>query len=482
MRFGWMMPDRRQVLRSTGVALAGTALAGRGAAAESYSYAFTGQAIAPNPTEVKVDGSVAYAATGDSVTAVDVSDPRFPVLVDRARAPKAFWEDLKIGGSDGNVVSLSQDDSDPGGIVLFDATDPTSLRRGRLYRTGVGIHNHFVDDRRDVAYLCVNSPFTNPRMVIVDVTKGLADASTVDIPITRENVSNDDPVSAIFRLADVNPAMAEAGLNVCHDIYVERRGTREVAHVCFWDAGMVVVDVTDPTDPFAVAHFGAVEDADVAPRSTAEFFSRYVGMPGNAHYSKPTPNGDYLFVGAEAYPDPTGTAIPEEHGDIRVFDLSSMNLRSPLNTDTPTYDPTAPAPVEVIENPKEPRYGALRTSHNFDFTTDGTRFYSTWYQGGVRAYDVTDPTAVKELAAWIDPNGNAFWGAQALRGEATTLGNDRRFTIASDRNAEGLLVLELTTGGSGSTLSTPTRVDETATPAFMHGAVDPSAADLAIDG
>lgn len=497
------MPTRRSLLRTAGIATTGSLVFGGRVAAHdggetdhdhdcgddnhrdpAYGFDYAGNGIAPNPTEVKVRGSYAYLSTNDSVSVVDCSNPSLPVLVERAPAPGneppiRNWRDLKVGDIGGTpIVSMSQDNGNPGGVVIYDASDPENLERGRVYATGTGTHNHLIDPDRDVAYLTTNDPFTDPRIVIVDISGGLGDTKQVDVPVTRENVTPDDPVLSIFKLADVNEPMARAGINPAHEIFVERRGNgrnaHHVAHFCFWDAGLVSVDVSDPANPFAVAHFNALEDAGVPPRSTTEFQSRYIGMPGNTHYSKATPDGDYLFVGAEAYPDPTGTAIPEEHGDIKVFDLTEMNLRSPLNTDAPTYDPTAPEPVECIKPPAQPSYGALRTSHNFDFSEDGTRFYSAWYQGGIRAYDTSDPTEIVELASYINPNGNAFWGAQALAGEHTDAADDKRFAVGSDRNGRGIDVLELTSADSGSAADAPASVDGMATPEFMTGSLAPS--------
>ena len=105
--------------------------------------------------------------------------------------------------------------------------------------------------------------------------------------------------------------------------------------------------MTNPRDPFAVAHFNALEDAAVAPRSTTEFQGQYLGMPGNSHYSRPTPDGNYLFVGAEAYTEPTGLAFNPRPGDIKVFDLSELNCRSPLDSDSTNYDPMGPGTGRV---------------------------------------------------------------------------------------------------------------------------------------
>jgi hypothetical protein len=331
--------------------------------------------------------------------------------------------------------------------------------RGRAYATAGGTHNHFLDPNRDIAYLTNSDPFEDPRIILVDISNGLNDTERVDVPINRENVTDSDLVLSMFKLADIDEPMAKAGINPSHETFVERRGkgrgARNVAHICFWDAGVVSVNVTNPRDLFAVAHFNALEDAAVAPRSTTEFQGRYLGMPGNSHYSRPTPDDNYLFVGAEAYTEPTGLAINPQPGDIKVFDLSELNFRSPLDSDSPNYDPMAPEPVECIAPPKEPAEAALRTSHNFDITDDGTRLYSAWYQGGIRAYDVSDPENVTELAGFINLNGNAFWGAQALDGADTEVGNDRRFALGSDRNGKGIAVLELVNDGSGGETATP---------------------------
>ena len=60
-----------------------------------------------------------------------------------------------------------------------------------------------------------------------------------------------------------------------------------------------------------------------------------------------------------------------------------------------------------------------------------------------------------ELAGFINPNGNAFWGAQALDGADTEVGDDRRFALGSDRNSKGIAVLELVNDGSDGETATP---------------------------
>ncbi|MFB6151839.1 MAG: LVIVD repeat-containing protein [Haloarculaceae archaeon] len=65
------------------------------------------------------------------------------------------------------------------------------------------------------------------------------------------------------------------------------------------------------------------------------------------------------------------------------------------------------------------------TAHNFDIV-DGV-LYSSWYRGGVRVHDVSDPAAPVELASWADGSRASFWTARAaVPGEffvATSLRN-----------------------------------------------------------
>jgi len=93
------------------------------------------------------------------------------------------------------------------------------------------------------------------------------------------------------------------------------------------------------------------------------------------------------------------------------------------------------------------------TSHNFDVTE--TKVFTSWYQGGVRAFDLaplyagdgyedhpesaTDVDAPEEIAAF-DPDGMAFWTAENLN---SAQDGDTYFTIGSDIG-KGAVILELT--------------------------------------
>lgn len=404
-----MILDRRDLLRASGAALAGSALATPASAESTWSYELAGEALDPGTQEVDVQGDYAYTAQPSSIAVVDLGDPSTPLLAGTALGEGTDNADVKV---DGGVAGLAND-GDPGGVTFFDVTDSSSPRRVSFYEAASGVHNHFIDG--DYAYLCINDDFAYSRMVVVDVSD----------PANPESLEGSERGSGgAWMLRDAHPDMAEAGINPIHDIWVQD----DLAYMCFWDAGVVVADVSDPTDPTAVAHFGAAEDAGVKPDNDVELYRRYLGgHETNAHYVQPTPAGDYTFVGAETFPGPfEDTVIPGDHGGIRVFDTSDVGTDS---------TPSDPYEAHVAYIPaREPLDDALQTSHNFD--VGGSKLHTSWYQGGVRAFDIEDPTDPTELAA-VAPEGTAYWGARIL----PTAG-PRHYTVGSDIG-KGLTVLEL---------------------------------------
>lgn len=54
------------------------------------------------------------------------------------------------------------------------------------------------------------------------------------------------------------PDYAKAGVNPNHDVYVQDG----LAYNAFWDAGVVVLDVSDPTSPEFVTQLGSAPQGD----------------------------------------------------------------------------------------------------------------------------------------------------------------------------------------------------------------------------
>lgn len=376
--------SRRTFLRSA-TATAGVALLGTAGARESGLRLFAEQAV-PGALECVTQGRYAYVATGDGMTVVDWSNPGRPERVAHLDTddPASGILDVKV---DGDVASLAHNGGP--GVTVVDVSDPTDPTAAALYDAGAHVHNNFV--RGEYVYAGVNesgeTPFSRDRMAVLDVSD----------PYDPEKVGE-------WAIRDEYPDYAAGYVNPLHDLYVQG-GYAYLAH---WDAGTIVVDVSDPTDPMAVTQFGAAPKADEQPD---EFpLERYLTEPGNAHYVQPSPDGDLVFVGAETFPqvfeDDPATS---DFGGITVYDTADLSA------------------VERVGYVSPPDVDAFRTSHNFD-VTEG-RLHASWYRGGARVYDVSDPSNPVEEAAY-DPEGAFYWTAQAARG----------FTVASDIGG-GLVVL-----------------------------------------
>jgi hypothetical protein len=337
-------------------------------------------------------------------------------------------------------------------------------------------------------------------MVIVDVTDP-ANPETLEgkdpsYTSGSEDVPDDERgTGGAWMLQDAQKEMADGNNSPIHDIYVaETDEGNELAYNCFWDSGMVVVDVTDKRNPVAVGHFGGTSDA------TGDLVDYIVGEKTNAHYCQPTPNQDYAFVGAETFPGPAAppgedTVQPNgDHGGLRVFDtrdvqplakggravypevdrraikergytVSDVGDRYSRLSEEDRPDPYQnPSPdrgngrksanmVAYLDAPEGADDAAL-TSHNFDVTDE--MLVSSFYQGGVRAYDLTtlysggdyenharQPRAPVEIGAFA-PDGMAFWTAVDVDYEEDP---DRVFTMGADIG-KGAVMLELERGGS----------------------------------
>ena len=356
-------------------------------------------------------GNYGLVSDGEGVTVVDWQNPDRPRIAAEVDAPGSNVNDVKV---DGDLMGLANDGT-PGGVQFYDVSDPENPVELGFYDAGSGIHNHYIDG--DHAYLTVNES------TLIDTDgDGEPDEIIVFGEARMEVVDVSDPANPTkageWRLRDYSEALANAWINPCHDIVVED----DLAYVAWWDAGTFIFDVSDPGDPELLSHFDQSEYGDMAIGSVPledygdTFpFDRYVTLTddrfGNAHLARPSHDGDYVFVNAEAYPhwvmeDP-GTL---DYGGFRIYDVTDYG------------DPEL---VARILPPEEP--DVMRTSHNFTVTAN--RLDAAWYGGGVRVHDITDPANPEEVANY-QPEGVTF----------DTAARTRSFTAATVRG-EGLVLL-----------------------------------------
>lgn len=390
---------RRQFLCASagaGLALAATGLGAATTAQDAYAPLGSVQLSNAREAVVSDDGETAYVAEMNGFTTVDVSDPADPtvlttvtdILADREQGPFGALQDIKVDGDRLVVAGPPGPTQDAlQGFLLYDVSDPADPERLAFYESTAlrdasrphAVHNCYIDG--DTVYL-TGSDFETEALVVVDIA-----ADQPELVATWAPPDYDEAWSTVA-----------PELYNLHDIYVQDG----VAYLASWESGAWLIDVADPTSPSAVANVGG------RPPSELQDVGRYERFepPGNAHYAQPNEAGDLLFVGGESW-DVGRSETEGGPTGIDVWDISDPTAAERLAT----IDPPMPTDGDVTY-----QSGTWTTSHNFDVR--GGRLYSSWYQGGVKIHDVSDPANPEELAWWRSPDDRAFWTAQlAVDGE-----------------------------------------------------------------
>ena len=126
-------------------------------------------------------------------------------------------------------------------------------------------------------------------------------------------------------------------------------------------------------------------------------------------------------------------------GYARVVDTSTPSAPTEVGqiTISETADPAFTAgfgdlTVHEVEVPRgDPNEGGPAPD-------DDKLAYFSWYAGGFRVVDITDPANPTEVGHYIDPNGNNFWGVALAEDQ-----NGDRIVLASDRDF-GLFIFRYT--------------------------------------
>jgi len=209
-----------------------------------------------------------------------------------------------------------------GGATLIDVTNPKVhkyLARGvgdftPLLATGQSgepiaheIHSAFAWDAGDKAYA-----------VLVDDQEA-ADVDILDITDPRNPV-----LIAEYDLAQRFPQILQAGLDevFLHDMIVKKIGSRWMMLLSYWDAGYVILDVTDPLNPIykADSDFTTPDPEVLAQRG------EQVAPEGNGHQSEFSLNNDYIVAADEDF-------FPEGVNGTNTDD--GTTFRTASGSDTP---------------------------------------------------------------------------------------------------------------------------------------------------
>jgi hypothetical protein len=353
--------------------------------------------------QVLREGDVLYVAhngtSGAGTSILDVSDPAHPRLVRQWDAP-ANTHTHKVQIADGLLLVNHEGFPlrPPGpqgpwsaGLAVYSLADPLDPQRiGWWECGGRGVHRIVWEGGR-YAHMSATPPGFNDRIwVVVD----MADP-TAPVPVAKwwwpgQWVEGGE-----------EPTWPEGRRYAAHHALIA--GDR--AYLGYDDANLVVLDVSDMTQPVEVERFSWDGDA--------------------THTCLPLPGRGLMVATDEQQKDGPGARELFMH----MLDVSGDRVR---------YVSRFPAPVGDYAQ-RELRYGP----HNFHENRAGSYrserlVFATYFNAGLRVYDLADPENVVEVAHWVSeaPPGSAAPQANDLFVDADHL------IWVTDRGTGGVACLQ----------------------------------------
>jgi hypothetical protein len=300
-----------------------------------------------------------FGTSGKGTSILDITDPTAPRVIRQWDAP-AGSHTHKVQVADGllmvNHELFRSAGPAPVGMAIYSLDDPHDPQRVGFFDTGGrGVHR-IVYEGGDLAYISATPDgYTGRIWLIVDVS---------------------DPASPTEIGRWWWPGMWESGGEILetpageewlvhHALVSDDR-----AYLGFWDGGMVVIDLSDPTRPTTITRLGWDEG-------------------GHTHTCLPLPDRELVIVTDEALSD----GCDGDRHMIRVVDISDESA--------PVVRAICPVPVGDFCD-RGLRFGSHCLHENRPNSYRSQELvFATYFNAGLRVYDVADPDDPVEVAHWI---------------------------------------------------------------------------------
>lgn len=313
--------------------------------------------------QVQKDGDALYVGhfgvSGAGTSILDASDPGDLRLVTQWMAPHGSHTH-KVQVADGlllvNHERFRGGEPWSAGMAVYDLADPFAPRQvGWFDSTGLGVHR-IVWMGGDHAYVSATPQGFDDRIwVVVDMSDPTSPRETGRWWWPGQHVA-----------AGEEPTWPEGKRFAAHHALVDG----DTAYCGYGDAGLVVLDVSDRAKPTRLANL-------------------QWSPGGDTHTCLPLPGRDLLVVTDEVVDSST-----EEHL-VRVVDVS---------------DPADPRIVSVCPPPpgdyakRGLRFGPHNTHENRPGSYRSAELvFVTYFNAGLRVYDVADAEHPVEVAHWLPP-------------------------------------------------------------------------------
>ncbi|HEX2567204.1 MAG TPA: hypothetical protein VHL85_10125 [Burkholderiales bacterium] len=363
---------------------------------------------------------LAHESAPKNFTAVDVTDPRAPRVVVQTDLPHAQMRSNSLEVS-GDLMAVAYQVTrfglKPAGFELFDISVPERPRSIAMFDASGpysrGCHALWFVDGKTVHMACAD-PELKPRNPKDDQIYRIVDVSNPSKPVAvgrwhLPGTMEGDDAPPPPRL----PAQFDSGFRAHNtNVYPERP---DRCYLGYLDGGIFVLDISDRSRPRAI--------------------SRWTNSPpynGFSHTVLPLFGRGLLVVTDESVQD-DGADWPK-----LVWLIDARDEKNLVSIGTLPVAGVKPllrgggrcGAHNVHENP--PAGGAWRSE---DIVL------GTFFNAGVRAYDVRDPYAPREVAYFVPPTPQGSSVATAQVNDVFV--DDRGIVFAVDRHAGGLYALEM---------------------------------------
>ena len=363
---------------------------------------------------------LAHESAPKNFTAVDVTDPRRPKVVVQTDMPHANVRSNSLEVS-GNLMAVAYQVSTPGlapaGFDLFDISEPERPRLLSHFDASAphsrGAHCLWFVDGQTVHMAC-SDPELVPRNQKDDQIYRIVDVSNPTSPkaVGRWHLPGTmegDDAPPPERLAP----QFDSGFRAHNTNVFPERPDR--CYLAYLDGGAFIMDISDLSNPKPI--------------------SRFVNSPpfkGFTHTALPLFERNLLIVSDETVQDDAAD-WPKL---VWVVDMSDeRNLVSISTLPMP--------PVDVFKH-RGGRYGAHNVHENTPVPGSWKSediIVCSFFNGGIRAYDIRDPFSPKEVAYFV-PDAPAGTPVGSIQFNDVFV-DDRGIVFAVDRHAGGLYALEM---------------------------------------
>jgi hypothetical protein len=350
-------------------------------------------------------------------TILDVTDPSSPNHVAFVPGPENTWT-IQIQVAEGKMITAlerippgwggAEGQNYSEGVLIWDVSDPAKPAQLGHYRTGSsGTHRNFYDGG-SLMHVAGGAPgFEGKIYQIVDISD----------PNKPKQIS-------YFALEEQRSGATKIGAKFsCHGpAHVE--GDR--AYLSYGDGGGIIVDISDIRNP----------------RLVSQLMFRGICSQQGIHTYLPLPRRKLALINDEAIAE-DGEENLNMVGLVDIRDESNPRLLS-------LFPQPLPPPESRLKNffEKGGRFGPHNQHHSNHQACLEDRddlAYLTYFNAGLRVYDIRDPRTPREIAYFVPPDPPRRIGTKPSRLVPQTedvLVDRRGFIYITDKNL-GIYVLRL---------------------------------------